>query len=310
MRHRSFLIILAAALVVLNLTANPAQAEPARVFVAAQGSDSNACTFAAPCRTFQHAHDVVAANGEIDVLDPAGYGALTINKSISIQGHGFAGLSVASGNGITVTTGAIKVHLRGLLIDGASTGAKGITCNIGALLMVEDTVIRNLTQTGLDMTVLSGTASLIVSNVLVASNHTGIAVGGSGSVNATLDNVVVADNSFGIATTNTGSGVVKLVVARSLVTGNQTGIDVAANVGSPAAEAFIRDTTLSKNSATAVVADVNAIVRIGRSTITQNGTGISTDDTSVPPAVVHSYGDNYLAGNIIDGAPTDTILPH
>jgi hypothetical protein len=41
-----------------------AQAAPLRVFVAAQGSDSNACTFAAPCRTFQHAHDVVASNGE------------------------------------------------------------------------------------------------------------------------------------------------------------------------------------------------------------------------------------------------------
>src|SRR5262245_2868298 len=67
-----------------------------RVFVAAQGSDGNPCTFALPCRTFQHAHDTVAAGGEIDVLDPAGYGALTIRKAISIQGHGFAGISVTA----------------------------------------------------------------------------------------------------------------------------------------------------------------------------------------------------------------------
>src|ERR1700751_3399507 len=73
-----------------------------RVFVAAQGSDSNPCTFAAPCRTFQHAHNSVVDNGEIDVLDPAGYGALTITHAISIQGHGFSGISAASGNAITI----------------------------------------------------------------------------------------------------------------------------------------------------------------------------------------------------------------
>ena len=75
--------VFAATLLTLSLGAGAAQAQT-RVFVAAQGSDSNPCTFAAPCRTFQHAHDMVAAGGEIDVLDPAGYGAVIITKSISI----------------------------------------------------------------------------------------------------------------------------------------------------------------------------------------------------------------------------------
>ena len=78
MKHRSFSVIFAAAVIIVSLYATSALAQ-SRVFVAAQGSDSNPCTFAAPCRTFQHAHDVLAANGEIDVLDPAGYGALTIS---------------------------------------------------------------------------------------------------------------------------------------------------------------------------------------------------------------------------------------
>ena len=64
---------IAASLLAPGLISNPAQAQ-SRVFVAAQGSDANPCTFAQPCRTFQHAHDVVAAYGEIDALDPAGYG--------------------------------------------------------------------------------------------------------------------------------------------------------------------------------------------------------------------------------------------
>src|SRR5439155_20772761 len=69
----------------------PASAQ-SRVFVAAQGSDTNPCSFAQPCRTLQHGHDTVAAGGEIHVLDPTGYGSLAISKSVSIQGHGFAGI--------------------------------------------------------------------------------------------------------------------------------------------------------------------------------------------------------------------------
>src|SRR5262249_4943843 len=112
---------IAASLLALNFISNPAQAQT-RVFVSATGSDSNPCTFAAPCRAFQHAHDVVAAGGEIDVLDPAGYGAVTITKAISIQGHGFAGIAVPSGGtGIFINAGAFdRVHLAGLLIDGSA----------------------------------------------------------------------------------------------------------------------------------------------------------------------------------------------
>ena len=86
----------------------PTHAQPNPAFVAAKGSDSNPCTVALPCRSFQHAHDVIAANGEIDVLDPgAGYGTLNITKSISIQGHGFASIIVSSGvSGIAIHAGA------------------------------------------------------------------------------------------------------------------------------------------------------------------------------------------------------------
>src|SRR5262245_55489289 len=108
----------AIALPALGLVPNPAQSQPARLFVAAQGLNSNPCTFAQPCRTFQHAQDTVAAGGEIDVLDPAGYGSVTISKAISIQGHGFAGVSVPSGaTGITITApSSAAVNLNGLLL--------------------------------------------------------------------------------------------------------------------------------------------------------------------------------------------------
>src|ERR1051326_1536526 len=125
MKLRVLLVALAATLLACAFNSTTASAQSTRVFVAAQGSDGNACTFAAPCRTFQHAHDVVAAGGEIDVLDPAGYGALTITKSISIQGHGFSGISVPSGaTGVTINAGATdKINLNGLILDGGGVGA-------------------------------------------------------------------------------------------------------------------------------------------------------------------------------------------
>src|SRR5262245_18448562 len=127
MRNVVYPCLVLAGLLALHLDVAPAQAQPARVLLSAHGSDSNPCSFAAPCRTFQHGHDVVASGGEIDVLDPAGYGTVAINKSISIQGHSFAGISAPSGNAITIGAGASdKINLRGLLIDGVGTGNSGI----------------------------------------------------------------------------------------------------------------------------------------------------------------------------------------
>ena len=82
MNKIAYLLMLFVCALICALHAAPAQAQ--RVFVSATGSDGNPCSFASPCRTFQHAHDVASANGEIDVLDPAGYGAVTITKAISI----------------------------------------------------------------------------------------------------------------------------------------------------------------------------------------------------------------------------------
>src|SRR5262245_50108834 len=142
--------LFAASLLAVELTAAPAHAQN-RVFVAAQGLDANPCTFALPCRTFQRAHNVVAAGGEIDVLDPAGYGAVTITKSISIQGHGFSGISAPAGDAITIGAGANDgISLRGLLIDGVGTGFRGIRFNTGASLNMQDCLIRNFQNHGID----------------------------------------------------------------------------------------------------------------------------------------------------------------
>jgi hypothetical protein len=70
--------------------ATPAHAQQ-RVFVSGTGVDTNPCTLAQPCRTFQQAHNVATANAEIDVLDPAGYGPLTITKGSVFRDTASAG---------------------------------------------------------------------------------------------------------------------------------------------------------------------------------------------------------------------------
>jgi hypothetical protein len=59
----------------------PAWAQANRTFVSGHGADSNPCSLVAPCRSFTQALTQTNAGGEITILDPAGYGSVTINKS-------------------------------------------------------------------------------------------------------------------------------------------------------------------------------------------------------------------------------------
>src|SRR5450759_891694 len=102
--------IIAAFAVVLALasfSAPPAQAQNARSFVSGHGLDTNACTLAAPCRTLAGAFLATNAGGEIDVLDTAGYGALTINKAISIVNDGAVASVLVPSGGTGLTLNAI-----------------------------------------------------------------------------------------------------------------------------------------------------------------------------------------------------------
>src|SRR5262245_23455847 len=138
-----------AVLLSLSFHIVPAEAQFARTFVSSLGNDGNDCNRLTPCRTFQRAHDQTLALGEITVLDPGGYGAVTITKGISIinDGVGEAGALVSGGlNGITINAGPNgKVSLRGLTIKGIGFGGgNGIVFNSGNSLTIENCVVRNL----------------------------------------------------------------------------------------------------------------------------------------------------------------------
>jgi len=122
-------------------------------YVASDGNDARAggrCTLAAPCRTFQAAHDVVDAGGQVVALDSAEYGPVTITKSVSIVGGAgyVAGISVVAGNGVTIATAGVDVVLRNLHIQGAG-GARGVDMSAGHSLTIENSVVANLAGDGI-----------------------------------------------------------------------------------------------------------------------------------------------------------------
>ena len=155
LRNKFLLIALAATS--LAFAMQPASAQAPRTWVSGGGDDANPCSRIAPCKTFAGAISKTAPGGEIDALDPGGFGALTITKAITIDGGGqVASVLVAGTNGIVVSAGAgHTVTLRNLRINGvAGTGTGGLTgvqfVN-GAALHIENCTIFGFTQMGLNI---------------------------------------------------------------------------------------------------------------------------------------------------------------
>jgi len=285
----------------------PAQAQ--RVFVAATGSDGNPCTFASPCRSFQHAHSVAPASGEIDVLDPAGYGPLTITKSISIQAHGFSGVSVPSGtNGITINAGPFDaITLSGLIIDGAGAGTNGIVFSTGGYLIIQDCVIHNMTGDGIHF-VPNVISHLSVANTFVGNNGgNGILVQpvGSASVTAVFERVRAQYNTGAsriLLNADGTAGTVSGTATDSVSSDNAVGFAVEG----PAANLTVVRSVAANNNVGAQglgpTPSSEGALRINQTTIINNATAACNGS-------VYTFGGNPIAGNGFDGCSTRPISP-
>src|SRR5215471_715791 len=170
MRKMNVLKLLA--FVVVGTTMMYAQAS--RTWVSGVGDDANPCSRTAPCKTFAGAISKTAPGGEIDALDPGGFGALTITKAITIDGGGgqVASVLVSGTNGIVVQAGAGDVViLRNLRINGISTGFSGVKFNSGKSLDIENCFIFGFTQQGIDITLNQNTAASVhVINTVLKNN--------------------------------------------------------------------------------------------------------------------------------------------
>ena len=279
------------------LFAAPAQAAAPRTFVSAAGSDANNCTnVATPCRHLAAAYAATAANGEIYVLDPANYGAVTITGPVSIEGHGWASIAPVSGSAaITINANpGDKINIIGVVLDGtALTNTNGIVFNSGGTLNVRDSVIRNFSSRGIYFTP-SGSSQIFVSNTLIADNgDQGIYIFSSGAqtVSGTLERVSLQFNANdGLRVTYAANA--NITVSDSVSTNNGFGITAFAT--SSTTNIFVRNSVIANSSNTGLVANgVGAVIWVTRSTVTGNALDWSTANGGA----VTSYSDNNFDAN-------------
>jgi hypothetical protein len=291
---RSIFITAALALAV-TLPAVSAQAQAPRTFVSAAGSDSNPCSFAAPCRHFQAAVNATSAGGEVDALDPAGYGPIIISQAITIEGQGWSyAAPSASSPAITINAVSGKVYIHGVSLNGVGiTGTTtGIQFNSGASLNIRDSVIRNFTQNGINFTPNSA-SQISVSNTLISDNGgNGIQVfAGSLLEHGVFSHVDLENNvQSGLSVTSAQGGGAVVTISDSVSSTNGTGISASGGTGT--ATVMVRNSTIANNVGDGLLASSSGIstgILVTRSTIMGNATGWS--------GTVTSYDDNNIDSN-------------
>ena len=287
------------------IAAAPARAQATRTWVSGVGDDANPCSRTAPCKTFAGAISKTAPAGEINALDPGGFGALTITKSITIDGGpGIAGVLVSGTHGIVVNAGQTDVvHLRNLDIDGLGTGLSGVDIVQAGSVHVENSHIYNFTQPGINFVPVNTTtpAQLAVNNTVITDNPGGgvLVAPTVLPAGAQLFNVTASRNLFGLRVQDKGSA----NAFESVFSANAFNGVVAASTAA-ASEINVKKSLISNNNNHGVFATgAGATVSLTDNGIFDNVNGLVT----ASGGAIVSYGNNQIGGTGTPGAPTQTI---
>jgi hypothetical protein len=298
MHNKSKLLAVAGTALAIFALSAPAHAQATRTFVSGVGNDADPCSRTAPCKTFAGAISKTFINGEIDCLDPGGFGTLTITKSITIDCSGTLGSVLASGtNGFNINIAVNAndpfrtVRLRGLTINGTGasgtigtrTGLKGISITQALTVILEDLVISDFSQQGISDARTTTGGKLIIRNSVIRNNTlSGIAIAGAATNNVSIENVHSINNGGGVGAAS-GNNV---SITRSVFAGN-TSIGVQSTAGGQVG----LDNSLVSGNVTGL--DNSGAMFISNSEISFNGTGISGATTS--------FGNNRIFGNTAPG---------
>ena len=311
----SVLSMIGGATLALMIQIAPASAQATRTWVSGVGDDANPCSRTAPCKTFAGAISKTAAGGEIDTLDPGGFGALTITKSITIanDGAGTAGILAAGTNGFVINAGASdRVTIRGITFNGVGTGLNGVTFNSGAMLSLENVNISGFTNFG--VLVQPSTAGRVhIEDTTIENNGSGTAGGGmlvrpisGGSAAVDLSTVRLINNVLGLRLESSVAGGGQIVAAASDTTAANnvySGFVVSQNAGSGAISFNLDRSNALNNGVGVNLSGAAAVIRVSNSMITGNALGVSSGTTNLL-----SYGNNHVDDNTSAGT-TMPIIP-
>ena len=304
MRTVRVILAIVAALFVTSALVTDAQAQATRTWVSGVGDDANPCSRTAPCKTFAGAISKTAAAGEISVLDPGGFGAVTITKSITINGEGtLAGILASLVNGVIVNAGVNdKIILRNISINGAGNGLNAIRFLAGGQLTVENVAIYGFTQNCIDVS-KTAAGELVVINTTMTNCNNGIRLATTaGQLLATIDRTSITNmTSIGV---EVATGDSRASITNSDISSNGTdGVKVGS--ATAGAQANVTHSLIGFNSGNGINAATSGrIIRIGNNTITNNTTGVSI----TAGATVASTGNNRIDGNGGTTAPNGTFI--
>ena len=330
-------ILVSAAMLSFAMYTAPASAQATRTWVSGVGDDVNPCSRTAPCKTFAGTISKTAAGGEINCLDPGGFGGVTITKAMTILcDYTEAGLLISNSNAIVINAGDNDVvTLSGLDIFGPTSqpGLNGISFLNGAGLNVRNTTIKGMGTQGISFTPGAGdTAFLNLNNVTVTGTgttgdaNTGaikIAPGVGATANVVIKNVRIQDSkNVGLRLDLTGVTGAKInaQVVDSVITNSAVGLLAKGPAGTGTVALAVTDTLIAGNTTSGVLGNGSGVVgRFANNTITGNGAASAAASVGVTAAnasVLSSYNNNRLDGNlnsasaVADGAFSGTIVSH
>jgi Right handed beta helix region len=291
--NRKTLIFVFIAILTLCI-ASVAQAQATRTWVSGVGDDANPCSRTAPCKTFAGAISKTATGGEISVLDPGGFGAVNIVKSITINGDGtLAGILAAGTTGIIINaTSTSVVTIRNISIHGAGTGTKGIRILGAAKVNIENCSIQGFTLQGIDIAPSIAALAMQVNIINTQIRHNtqqGVQIlptGVGATVKLTMTDSQVNNSGFAgvdVAGANNSASLIRVSLSN-----NNPGFQVqqATSTG------FCDSCLLANNTTGATVQAGTAGIRLNNSSIVNNATAAAGG-----AGTVVGFTSNMVAGN-------------
>ncbi len=277
-----------------------AHAQATRTWVSGVGDDVNPCSRTAPCKTFAGAISKTAIGGKINCLDPGGFGAVTITKSIEIDCGTLTGGILASGsNGMIINANAANdvvvirgLEIFGILPPGASQGTNGIRYLAAKRVHLENINIHGFSGICIDQA-STAASTLTMTNVTMTDCPTGLGVTTTvGFAIATVNNARIWSTTNGV----NGKGNSIVTVRNSDLSDNTN----AVNESIAGAQINLVNNQFSNNN-TAVQAIGGTTIRIVGNTFAQNTTALTGGNIS-------SDGQNVFAGNGVNGVPNQPAL--
>lgn len=277
-----------------------------RTWVSGVGDDVNPGSRTAPCKTFAGAISRTAPEGEIDAIDPGGFGAVTITKSIIIDGNGtHASILAPLTSGVIINAAGINVTLRRLSINGAATGLSGVRIVAANRVHIEECEIFGFAAAGsrgIDDRRTAG-GLLFVTDTTVRGNTDGIVVRpqtGSTQIQAFMDNLrIVGNTNIGLL----GSSGSRVTIANSLIAWNITSGIVSESPAGATAQLDVETCVVAANNE-GIRAAAASTVRISNVRVVGNTNGLVAGGTW------GTFGNNHVAGNgggnTVPGSPAVT----